>query len=279
MDPSEHRRIYRDPDLDLEAYRLQGVVQTFPNHFHDYYVAGFLEGGRRRLWCRGRAYDLAPGDLVLFHPGDNHFCTPVDGEGLDYRAVHLPVPLMARAAAALTGQDRPPRFLQNVAPRSDLCLPLGDLYTAMVQKAPRRAREEALHLFLEQLLRDHAAPPGAEEDPAPDERVAALCAHMEAHCAENLSLDDLVALTDCGKSYLLRSFTRQLGVSPYRYLQNIRLGRAKALLEQGLPPAEAALAAGFSDQSHFTRCFKDFIGLTPGQYQRMFQKREEPLHV
>ena len=93
---------------------------------------------------------------------------------------------------------------------------------------------------------------------------------MENHFSENISLDELLSMTTFGKSYLLRSFTKQVGVSPYRYLQTIRLDKAKKFLEQGVPPVEAAAMAGFSDQSHFTNFFKEFIGLTPRQYQKIF---------
>ena len=93
---------------------------------------------------------------------------------------------------------------------------------------------------------------------------------MEAHFAEPLTLDDLTAIAHCSRSYLIRVFTQQVGVSPYRYLQTIRLNQAKKWLEQGLAPSDAANQAGFSDQSHFTHFFKDFIGLTPKQYQRIY---------
>lgn len=39
----EQRRSYYDKDLKIEAYNLSGVVQKFPNHFHKYYVIGFVE--------------------------------------------------------------------------------------------------------------------------------------------------------------------------------------------------------------------------------------------
>ena len=53
--PDEQRTVCYDHDLHIEAYRLQGIVQKFPNHFHDYYVVGFVESGARRLWGKGRA--------------------------------------------------------------------------------------------------------------------------------------------------------------------------------------------------------------------------------
>ena len=67
---------------------------------------------------------------------------------------------------------------------------------------------------------------------------------------------------------LLRAFAKAKGVTPYSYLENIRIGEAKRLLEQGVPPVEAALRTGFSDQSHFTNYFHRLIGLAPGAYRR-----------
>ena len=44
-----------------------------------------------------------------------------------------------------------------------------------------------------------------------------------------------------------------------------------------MAPIEAAAMTGFADQSHFTNYFKDFIGLTPKQYQRIFTKPQESM--
>jgi transcriptional regulator GlxA family with amidase domain len=58
-------------------------------------------------------------------------------------------------------------------------------------------------------------------------------------------------------------------------LENIRINEAKKLLEQGVPPVDAALQTGFSDQSHFTNFFNMFIGLAPGIYRDIFIKNTD----
>ena len=68
------------------------------------------------------------------------------------------------------------------------------------------------------------------------------------------------------------------GICLYYLLENIRIGKAKKLLEQGVPPVEAALQTGFSDQSHFTNYFNRFIGLAPGIYRDIFKDTEEMPH-
>ena len=95
---------------------------------------------------------------------------------------------------------------------------------------------------------------------------------MEEHFTERIYLDQICRHAGLSKSTLLRAFTKSKGVTPYCYLENIRIGAAKKLLEQGVAPIEAALQTGFSDQSHFTNYFNRFIGLAPGVYREIFLK-------
>lgn len=273
----EQRHVYYDSDLKIEAYNLSGVVQKFPNHFHEYYVIGFIEGGRRHLWCKNQEYEVSAGDLILFNPRDNHYCAPIDGEPLDYRAVNIQSEVMEQAVKEITGQQFIPHFTQNVVFHSDITQSVAALYHAILHRSLKLEKEEALFFLLEQVIQEFSTPFKEEDVLAQDERIQALCGYMEEHFAENITLDDLLSMTPFGKSYLLRSFTKQLGVSPYRYLQTIRLDKSKKFLEQGIPPVEAAAMAGFSDQSHFTHFFKEFIGLTPRQYQKIFQPKPDVL--
>lgn len=273
----EQRHVYYDRDLEIEAYQLSGIVQKFPNHFHDFYVIGFIEGGKRHLWCKGKEYDLCANDLVLFNPRDNHYCSPVRGELLDYRAVNISSEVMLRAAKEIMGKNCTPHFTQNVVYQSEIAMAVGDVYHAILTEAPRLQKEEAFFYLLEQVLQEYASSFENIENTEPDEQIKMLCFYMEQHFAENITLEDLLSMTSFGKSYLLRLFTKQLGVSPYRYLQTIRIDKAKKLLEQGMEPIEVADRTGFSDQSHFTNFFKSFIGLTPKQYQRIFTDTPMPV--
>ena len=94
--------------------------------------------------------------------------------------------------------------------------------------------------------------------------------YLDTHLEETVSLETLSEISSMSRYQLLRLFTREVGVSPYRYLQSIRIAQAKVLLEQGEAIGKVALDCGFSDQSHFTNYFKSFIGITPKQYQSIF---------
>ena len=72
----EQRRVYYDKDLKIEAYNLSGVVQKFPNHFHEYYVIGFvavsythLDVYKRQGICPLKAGILPVYELFQVFPG------------------------------------------------------------------------------------------------------------------------------------------------------------------------------------------------------------------
>lgn len=104
--------------------------------------------------------------------------------------------------------------------------------------------------------------------------IAMVCDYLDSHYTQNITLNQLTKLTGLSKYHLLRLFTKQKGISPYRYLETVRIGHAKNLLAQGIPPIEVALQTGFSDQSHFTNFFKKLIGLTPKQYMNIFKQNK-----
>ena len=83
------RTIVFDEDLCIEAYRLEGYVDAFPVHCHDFYVFGFVYGGQRALVCKQKKFVLSKGDIVIFNPGDLHSCSHFGEEGLDYRAFNV----------------------------------------------------------------------------------------------------------------------------------------------------------------------------------------------
>lgn len=69
--------------------------------------------------------------------------------------------------------------------------------------------------------------------------------------------------------HLARTFRDHYEIPIATYIRRLRLEwSATALLEEGRPLAAVALEAGFADQSHFTRAFKQYVGVTPGEYRR-----------
>jgi AraC-like DNA-binding protein len=90
--------------------------------------------------------------------------------------------------------------------------------------------------------------------------------YLAAHLAENVTLDQLAAVTDLSAFHLLRVFRAAVGLPPHAYLTQLRIAHAKRRLAQSQGVAQVAAETGFVDQSHLTKQFKRLVGVTPGQY-------------
>lgn len=90
--------------------------------------------------------------------------------------------------------------------------------------------------------------------------------HIRCNVARRITLHELAGLAQLSVFQLIRAFRRELAMTPYRLVLEVRIEHAKHLLTQGASIADAALGAGFADQSHFTRHFKRSTGVTPKKF-------------
>ena len=257
--------VYYDEKLRLEAYYFHGFTRSFPNHFHEHYVIGLVEGGQRQMQCRGQKYSIGPGSIILLNPGDNHACVQTNGT-FTYFSLAIGKNVMLDLAETV-GSRQLPCFTANVVYNGEAACYLRELRQLMLAESREFAREEKLLLLL-RLLWEKYSLPFACCLPKCRREVEKVCAFLQKHYGECLNLDTICRSAGMGKSALIRAFTQAKGVTPYRYLQSLRIGAAKKMLEQsGVSLLDVALQAGFADQSHFTNFFKLFIGLTPGGYR------------
>ncbi len=266
----EVRVVYLDRQLNIEAYNFRGIRQKFPNHFHEYYVIGFIKSGKRHLSCRNKEYNIKNNDLILFNPHDNHTCEQIDGKALDYRCLNIKPNLMKKIVFEIKGEESLPYFVENVIFNSDIVPLLHELYFMIVNDEKDFKKEELFLSIIEQLIDEYSKTLYSSPVKEMNMEIKSVCDFLENNYMKNITLDNLTNLTGTSKYNLIRSFTKQKGISPYSYLESIRINRAKKFLENGVSPIDAALRTGFTDQSHFTKFFKKFIGLTPKQYMNIF---------
>jgi AraC-like DNA-binding protein len=86
---------------------------------------------------------------------------------------------------------------------------------------------------------------------------------------DDLSLGELASQCGLSVSYFVRAFKQSTGDPPHRWMLRHRIERSKPLLAQSEATlAEIAVLCGFADQSHYTRMFKSFVGVTPAIWRR-----------
>lgn len=91
---------------------------------------------------------------------------------------------------------------------------------------------------------------------------------IEEHLAEDLTIASIAAIVPMSQFHFARVFKAAIGQSPYRYVTQRRIERAKLLLSvTRLPVAEVAERVGFSNKSHFITQFRKVTGTTPQRYR------------
>lgn len=106
----------------------------------------------------------------------------------------------------------------------------------------------------------------------PEEVVILIKEYLKEHFQENLSLSLIAQKFHYNSAYLSRIFTQYAGVSLSKYLLDLRLTRAKYLLQhhRDLSIKQVGMEVGYSDQSHFSRLFKKMTGYNPIEYREIF---------
>lgn len=100
-----------------------------------------------------------------------------------------------------------------------------------------------------------------------------VIAHLEHRYHEDVSVAGLAAVAGLSVPQFNRRFRQLLRLSPMQYVESLRMQEAQRRLATGGESlVEIALAAGFCDQSHFTKRFRKSVGMTPLAYRKRYRR-------
>lgn len=268
---SEWTRYYRLRAVSgVTALHARFVAHRYPRHAHEYSVIGLIEHGVQSYSYRGSRHITPEGRIFVVNPEEPHTGEPASPSGYVYRTLYLDKAFLARALGELRGAVCRSAYITDaVLDDAALARSLSAFHQTLELGAPALEQEALLLKVLVLLFTRYAdtdaacrAPPaGREAGP-----VAMACDYMEAHFAQDISLSDLAQIARLSPWYFARVFEKTTGLPPHTYLEGVRLRKACALLDRGETIAGAAFSAGYADQSHLTKRFRRFLGITPRQY-------------
>lgn len=250
---------------------LNAVMSDFSygRHAHEEFAVGITLAGLQEFTCRGSRFRSAPGDIILFNPGDVHNGNPGDKAALEYIMLYMDsgefYPLVACAGHRIGPECRMPENHFRDPVLKSLILKMSTLISH-----ERKSAIEYEHCLYE-LAAGLAKRLGLFRPDAwkrdKDTLLMRVREYMHDNIAEDISIDLLSGVANMSKFHFIRLFRTQFGLTPHKYLLNLRVNRARNLLELGTAPTDAAQELGFFDVSHLNRHFKRVYGLTPKQYQ------------
>ena len=244
-----------------EIIRAQFQAQRFDRHFHDTFSIGVVTSGVNAFSYRGARVEVPVGSICIADPGEIHD-GGLAGAPWSYVDIFLPQDVL-RTLLREEGSESEPAFPAGVIDEPGACAAMA----AFLRAADHAGEDvdELAVLALGRLVRRHAVnrPP-----PTPDvrpPRIARRAVEMIRDLGgRDTSLSDLARETNASRFRVIRAVSQTVGLAPVAYMIQLRVEHAKRLIRDGTPIAEAALEAGFADQSHLTRAMKRRWGVTPG---------------
>ncbi len=271
----EARRFYLDLTPAADA-RLAVVCGGFEVCDADYaihrssfpfYSIEYVVGGRGRLLLAGKPYELFPGAVFTYGPGVAQDITtnvrdPLQKYFVDFAGVQAE-PLLQQGALA------PASFARVDAP-GDVQRVFDDLIRDGSKGSGYSAALcAALLEYLILRIADSLMPWEARQTPA-FATYQRCRQHIAAHFERLQSLEQIAQQCHVDRAYLCRLFRRYDHQTPYRFLLRLKMNRAaEKLLNPGVLVKQVAAELGFDDPFHFSRAFKNVIGLSPEAFRSL----------
>jgi AraC-like DNA-binding protein len=264
-------RFWRDdafPFIEARAVH-DGSNVCYAKHTHETFSIGVITHGACTYINERLREPIGVGSVVVINPGDVHACNPLGREAWSYRMLYVDIPWLAKLQheAGLSKSADFRRFSTALTSCGELYRGLNQLHTLLTAGKVDALRKQCalLTFFTELQCRLNPAPESGCEH---NYKLARAAEYIRENCTRALKLDDICAAAELSASYLIRAFKRCYGMTPHMYLINRRVDYCRTQLRRGRTIAEVAIEAGFCDQAHLQRVFRQFMAATPGQYRR-----------
>lgn len=258
--------------LPLQTLRGIGMHHITSHDYHwdnrvrknSYVLLQYTISGKGNFQTPDHTYPQHAGDLFLVQvPGDSQYSLPDDSECWDVLYLEFSsecLPLLYHIH-----QSCGPAF--HLEASSTLPEQMKQLYADAIsnQLASVFDNSKSAYAFLLDLA-DYALEHPALSSP----RVTLAKNYLDSHYyTTDLNLDEVADAVGLSKYHLCREFNHLYGISPGKYLANLRLQKSCALLLQSRQHtiAEIASMVGFSNDNYFCKVFRKAFGTTPTQYR------------
>ncbi|MCE4059723.1 AraC family transcriptional regulator [Pandoraea sputorum] len=251
---------------------------TFAPHWHDAYTFACIVAGAERYAYRGGEHVADAGSIAIIHPGEVHTGARETDFGWRYRVFYLPVGFVQGVQRQLESPlDMPggpssvdeamPWFGEHVIYDVEAMERLLEAHRLLQIGADPLLAESVLIEAVSMMLVRHAQARVPTLEMHRDAvRVETMKARLSADLTESLSLTALAEAVDLSPFHAARLFSRETGLAPHAWRNQLRLVRALPALRAGVSATDVALAQGFNDLSHFTRYFRRAFGVSPGKW-------------
>lgn len=261
----------------MEKLQILWVGQSYTqpragvkSHSHPYYHMFYIAAGTCRFVVDDMTYDVNPGTCLLVPRQVEHAFTNISDITLDFLEIKFSLPQasldsqLTKAGLLISDNTLAGLLFQQIIKEYAELASLADeaaasYLTALLNILTESSRYQKQRQF--RFIDASSFSPLSQK----------IIRYLEAHFAEDVTLDTLAQKLDYNKSYLCIAFKKDTHMTILDCLNTIRIRRAAELIvysDHSL--LQVAELCGFSSVSHFNRVFQKYVGATPGQCRRAY---------
>lgn len=249
--------------IGIEVVSGKNIKHDFSRHTHRNLCLGIVKDGKRTFVCQDQQYEIMHDMIFIFPPKTSHsFCS---GE----LACTYSLFMISKKLLYMILPSENYKFSKFILKDHAYYERMLELEQIILSKESKFLKQSMLVKILGDIISECALfvePLTMQYQKK--EAVENVKNFIDKNYKKNFTLDALTKITHLSPYYLIRIFTKEMGMPPHIYQQQVRIKAAKEMLRKGNDISGIAASLGFSDQSHFSDVFKELLGVTPKGYIR-----------
>lgn len=233
----------------------------FTKHFHDTYTIGITHDGFFKSIKTHESTLSYKHSTRVINPGEIHHG---DSCSWKYTNFYPDVDLLAQIYEQIFFEKRVPIFSEHIIEDIVLYQKLLRFFQSAYLNASALEIEthmiDTLSYLIQHCATQNLSIEAFYKDPT---IIHSALEYIHDSLDTNIALDDLSLQTGLSKFHFLRTFKKQIGLTPHQYIITQRIFKARELILKGQSLSQASFQVGFNDQSHFGRNFRKIYGYSP----------------
>lgn len=239
-------------------------------HSHYFVEIFFVKSGTGKFEAGAKSFPIMPGDLVIVNPEISHTESSLLAQPLEY------IVLGIDGIVFDFGEKSEGLMLYSLGRHRDEIMFY--LHTMLNENENKPQDFEIVSQALLEIILTKLSRIALKASNSVEHRQSRACGNVKRYIASNyaldLTLERLAEMAHLSKYYLVHSFTKEYGLSPISYLNEVRIKTGKELLEStDYSIGQIAQSTGFSSQSYFSQSFKNACGQTPAEYRKAMRAK------
>ena len=278
LDDFKERKRHGTEDFPIQYYFVNENHEQYvmPLHWHPELEVIRIVTGSLTLYVNNTEYGMSAGDVAIVSSGSLHRADP---HGCTYECAVFDTSVASGYNSTRVFDMMRP-IISSDAEIAPLCPYASKIICELMDTLSRENDYYELRVssLISELVHALYVAGAIEPMKADGERVShrraaieLLIDKIEREYSHRLSLGELAETVGMNEKYMCRFFKEFTGITPLDYVNRVRIDHACHNMTVGrMNVTEAAFECGFNELSYFSKVFKKYKGMSPGQYRRRY---------